>query len=388
MTFPQSTPNYWQGYQSPSLSVNNNPKHDLYNDICELNQENVTLFNDQQLQQQQQNDQTFQYNSNPNIYSNPNHFQYDTNNINEENFNFLDQQRQVQLQQEINNNNNNDNNGNVRSHPLSQQHINGIGSITSNGSSPSQGHIVNNYVSPETSGTSETSVNDMDAMKLESNLNNTYNPSSRKLSTKSKKQLLDEQDAILIARDDSELTEDELQLKRKAQNRAAQRAFRERKETKLKELENKLLQSEEERQRLIDQLDIIRKQNISISSENDFLRNNDGSNFLPNSNLNTVNKFDFPQSQEEFIDHVMKGTGHDIDQSKVNTVYNKEGKKLLALGAVWDYLQIKAEEANLDSNSIDFVEVMNKLKGNEKCHGYGPAYPLDLVNKVIESCIE
>lgn len=62
----------------------------------------------------------------------------------------------------------------------------------------------------------------------------------------------------MIARDDSELTEEELQMKRKAQNRAAQRAFRERKESKLKELEAKLLASEEERQKLLDELEQIK----------------------------------------------------------------------------------------------------------------------------------
>ena len=69
---------------------------------------------------------------------------------------------------------------------------------------------------------------------------------------------MDEKDAALIARDDSELTEEELQMKRKAQNRAAQRAFRERKESKLKELEAKLLASEEERQKLLDELEQIK----------------------------------------------------------------------------------------------------------------------------------
>ena len=47
-------------------------------------------------------------------------------------------------------------------------------------------------------------------------------------------------------------------MKRKAQNRAAQRAFRERKESKLKELEAKLLASEEERQKLLDELEQIK----------------------------------------------------------------------------------------------------------------------------------
>lgn len=218
-------------------------------------------------------------------------------------------------------------------------------------------------------------------------------PSKRGSTQRSKRQMLDEQDALLIARDDSELTEDELQMKRKAQNRAAQRAFRERKETKLKELEAKLLQSEEERQKLMDQLEIIRKQNISITTENEILRSsgdiNGGNAFQTrHSHIAPVNKFDFPKTQDDFIEHVLRGTNHKLKEENKNKVYaDNEGRKLLALGAVWDYLQIKVEEADLDFNSIDFNDVMERLKGAERCHGYGPAYPLDLVDQAIESSL-
>ena len=227
----------------------------------------------------------------------------------------------------------------------------------------------------------------------------TGNNGISKASHRSRKKLLDEKDAALIARDDSELTEEELQLKRKAQNRAAQRAFRERKESKLKELEAKLLASEEERQKLLDELESIKKQNISIATENEILKhngigntnnNNDiqiGNNIIGHGRL-LVDKFNFPKTQKDFIQHVLQGTNHQLKDENKDKIYNdNQGHKLLALGAVWDYLQIKAEEADLDFNSIDFNDVMEKLKGNEKCHGYGPAYPLELVNEAIESSL-
>ena len=50
------------------------------------------------------------------------------------------------------------------------------------------------------------------------------------------------------------------------------------------------------------------------------------------------------------------------DENKDKVYNDNQGHKLLALGAVWDYLQIKAEEADLDFNSIDFNDVMEKLK--------------------------
>lgn len=206
---------------------------------------------------------------------------------------------------------------------------------------------------------------------------------------KTKKQFIEEKDSILLNTDDSELNEEELALKRKAQNRAAQRAFRERKETKLKDLEAKLLQSEDERQKLIQELHLIKQQNISMASENELLRLDKGPGTSSwhgdGYGAPVANKFTFPQNQREFIEGIMEGSQHQINGETVNKVYDspdQPGHKVLAVGAVWDYLQIKVEEE--DYEDLDIVEVMERLRGNERCHGYGPAYPLQLVNQVIE----
>ncbi|ODV81635.1 uncharacterized protein CANTADRAFT_24503 [Suhomyces tanzawaensis NRRL Y-17324] len=203
-----------------------------------------------------------------------------------------------------------------------------------------------------------------------------------KAATKTKKQLLDEQDAILIAKDDSELNYDELQLKRKAQNRAAQRAFRERKESKMKELEAKLMESDKERQKLMEKLEIITKQNMYILTENELLRSKG-----PAEEPMEDYKFTFPHSQNEFI-HELAGK-HKFEPQHIRKVYDSPehpGNKILALGAVWDYLQVKADEYSIDYDGIDIPLIMSKLKGNERCHGFGPAYPLELVDRVIAEC--
>lgn len=246
--------------------------------------------------------------------------------------------------------------------------------------------------SPETSLASVSGADNEKPTLTKSNSKKSNNHNSNGSFGKSKKQILDEQDAILINRDDSELNEEELALKRKAQNRAAQRAFRERKETKLKDLEGKLLRSEEERQKLLEQLEQIKQQNISIQTENQLLRSGNDANphsidlFARNANNNIQNnKFTFPESQREFIQSMMGNSGHAINQATVNKIYDEPenpGKKVLAIGAVWDYLQIKAEEQEFEYG-LDVYEVMKRLKGNERCHGYGPAYPLELVDQII-----
>lgn len=211
---------------------------------------------------------------------------------------------------------------------------------------------------------------------------------------RSRAKLLDEREAALMEKDDSELTEEELVVKKKAQNRLAQRAFRERKETKLKELENKLLQSEEERQKLVDRLESIRLQYITVRTENSFLRHSSdgpggvaapsgsgGPSQAPSS-PSVQPKFSFPKTQHEFISE-MVGT-HPVNPDTVNKVYEEPknpGTKVLAVGAVWDYLQIKSENEGYEN--VDLFEVMQLLRGKEKCHGYGPAYPLDLVDSAL-----
>lgn len=199
---------------------------------------------------------------------------------------------------------------------------------------------------------------------------------------KSKKPLLDELEAELMEKDDEYLTEEQIAIKRKAQNRLAQRAFRERKEMKLKELEQKLLQSEDERQKLLEKLDDIKSKYISIQTENSLLRST-GEPHAGGAQMNE-SRFDFPQSQKEFISKMVQGKGHEINPTTVNKVYDEPqnpGRKVLAIGAVWDYLQIKREEEEYEN--VDLVEAMQLLKGNEVCHGFGPAYPLDLVESVL-----
>ncbi|EEQ38240.1 putative fluconazole resistance protein [Clavispora lusitaniae] len=198
------------------------------------------------------------------------------------------------------------------------------------------------------------------------------------------KPFLSEQEARLMETDDSQLTEIELGIKKKAQNRLAQRAFRERKETKLKELETKLLESEEERDKLREQLEAIRSRHAVLSTENSVLRS--GAEALcPPQEGNTVHKFTFPKTQEQFIQDMMQGNNtHQVKAETVNSVYEEprnSGRKLLAIGAVWDYLQIKQEEEAYEN--VDMMEVTMLLRGKEKCHGYGPAYPLEEVEDAL-----
>ena len=68
-------------------------------------------------------------------------------------------------------------------------------------------------------------------------------------------------------RDSSNLCEEDLKQIKRAQNRAAQRAFRERKEARLRALEQDLQQSEQHRKALAQELEELRKENLELSSK-------------------------------------------------------------------------------------------------------------------------
>lgn len=65
--------------------------------------------------------------------------------------------------------------------------------------------------------------------------------------------------------------DEDIVTKRKAQNRAAQRAFRERKEARVRELEQKLSESEKEKKRLFFENERLKKENTVIATENQVL---------------------------------------------------------------------------------------------------------------------
>ncbi|GME77954.1 unnamed protein product [Ambrosiozyma monospora] len=203
------------------------------------------------------------------------------------------------------------------------------------------------------------------------------------------------------------LTEEELYERRKAQNRAAQRAFRERKEGKLKELSAKLSDSEKKREELLKNIEDLRKQNMMLGMENQILQKNTaaqggngdlmsqgssdcgGISSCPtvNGNFSFPSKVDFVRSV--IIDPEHHGATKDTIEKviKPSLKYEVDKEEVLNISAVWDYLnewnRKLQQERDEDGDAFDVMGVMDELKGKEKCHGYGPAYSLALVNDIV-----
>ena len=216
-------------------------------------------------------------------------------------------------------------------------------------------------------------------------------------------------------------SEEELYQRRKAQNRAAQRAFRERKEGKIKELSNRLQDAEESRERLEKQLSELRERNKRLNMENQMLQKQqqfqqqsqtfqpvkddaysspgagadvsgggggDESGLVDGLDIQDILSFKFPNtSKYEFINGTIDWNSHGhgnesgYHASKIGESYRHDSSKLLTISAVWDYL---VEFANLNEEyKLDIPGIMNELRGKEVCHGFGPAYTLQLVNDIV-----
>ncbi|KOG96510.1 Yap3p [Saccharomyces eubayanus] len=180
--------------------------------------------------------------------------------------------------------------------------------------------------------------------------------------------------------------------KKKAQNRAAQKAFRERKEARLKELEDKLLQSEKNRQSLLKEIQELRKANSEINAENRLLLRN-GSEKATKSSRDVIDdsnsKYSFPTKDEFSTSMILEGkldnkstnsSKDNVPITKQKTQYTDEtGRHVLTVPATWEYLYKLS-----NGKDFDVTYVMSKLQGQECCHSYGPAYPRTLIDSLVE----
>ncbi|GMM28513.1 Yap3 protein [Martiniozyma asiatica (nom. inval.)] len=194
------------------------------------------------------------------------------------------------------------------------------------------------------------------------------------------------------------IPEGDLNQRRRAQNRAAQRAFRERKEGKLKELGDKLALAEEQRLKLEKELNEIKQRNILLDLENQFLQQQSDKGTTTTNSTSPMSEhitqpdtsnFQFPSKQKsDFILGSIDYQKHNIlpenileSSQYVGESYQHEEDKVLTISAVWDYIM---EFSNLNENiTVDVPGIMLQLKGKEVCHGFGPAYPIGVINDII-----
>lgn len=172
----------------------------------------------------------------------------------------------------------------------------------------------------------------------------------------------------------------ETEEKRKAQNRAAQRAFRERKEKRVKQLEDRLNIAQEETDRLSKENELLRRENILISQN--YQKQQQQRAPLPSHNNQPHPKFaTFPTGVgEEFCSQLTSGHGeYKSDEQKFQVyVSQSDGETLLGAGAIWE----KIMEFD-DESEIEMDDVIGFLKEKAVCDGFGPVYRMSDVEQAL-----
>lgn len=173
------------------------------------------------------------------------------------------------------------------------------------------------------------------------------------------------------------------QSRRKAQNRAAQRAFRERKERHVKDLEAKLAALEKNSATVAEENERLKLQLQKAATENEILKatsghaHRGGSEPLPNAGPMRYSPTDF--YTEVLHAHENKTPSHRI-------VTSESGERLFAAGATWDYI---IKHPLYVRGLVDVGDVSDRLKKVAKCDGQGPVFEereiIDAIEKSVAS---
>ncbi|PMD57670.1 uncharacterized protein K444DRAFT_533547 [Hyaloscypha bicolor E] len=181
--------------------------------------------------------------------------------------------------------------------------------------------------------------------------------------------------------DDDDMTP--AQSRRKAQNRAAQRAFRERKERHVKDLEAKLAALQQDSVNVAEENERLKLQLQKAATENEILKataahpHRGGSEPLPNAGP-------MRYSPTDFYTEVLRA--HDNKTPSHRIVTSDTGERLLAAGATWDYI---IKHPLYVRGLVDVGDVSERLKKVAKCDGQGPVFEereiIDAIEKSVAS---
>ncbi|CCF57990.1 hypothetical protein KAFR_0D03420 [Kazachstania africana CBS 2517] len=190
---------------------------------------------------------------------------------------------------------------------------------------------------------------------------------------------------LLSSNDDQPVSKEEELEKKRKQNRMAQKAFRERKEAKIKELQNRLATTQEDNEKLMNEIKVLKEFNLKINFENNklLLKQKEIQNNTCGMTTDQYDtKFSFP-TQDQFFANMLNGTVRDQSNLKSVDYMDSDGNRLLTIPAVWEYLNSLTNYFD-----IDIPNVMENLKGHEQCNGFGAAYKKSLIDRLVQEALE
>ncbi|RDA91910.1 hypothetical protein CP533_1326 [Ophiocordyceps camponoti-saundersi (nom. inval.)] len=185
------------------------------------------------------------------------------------------------------------------------------------------------------------------------------------------------------------------QSRRKAQNRAAQRAFRERKEKHVKDLEAKLATLEAAQQKASVENERLKRDLQEMSTENELLRATTTTSSAaagvvaacPSSSPEAPPRSpleDFYPS-DEFYSTVLESNAFRNASPSRRVVTSDDGERLLAAGAAWDLI---VSHQLYRRGLVDVGHVSDRLKSAARCDGQaGPVFGESAVLEAIEQSV-
>ena len=147
-----------------------------------------------------------------------------------------------------------------------------------------------------------------------------------------------------------------------------QRAFRERKERHVKELEAQVAELEAAKQSVAAENATLKASLHRATTENEILKATSTS--LPAPQITSTGpQFYTPTDQSQFYSNVLDG--HDQKFPSHRIVQDSDGGRLLAAAAAWDFIM---EHPDVKAGRVDVQGVSEILKSQAKCDGQGPVF--------------
>lgn len=182
--------------------------------------------------------------------------------------------------------------------------------------------------------------------------------------------------------------------RKKRINREAQRAFRRRKEEKLKEMEQKWMDSENDKKQLLKQIEELKKTTYEMSIENKELQkknltsSSDYKNMSSTSSISHSPNYNFP-NKAEYVQYIYAGSPHEAYLTQIKDInYLTDEGEAMTVSKTWDYLFRRLQEKELEGYTFDTWQIMSLMKGHEVCHGSGAAYMKSFVDSLINANVK
>jgi hypothetical protein len=165
----------------------------------------------------------------------------------------------------------------------------------------------------------------------------------------------------------------------------SQRAFRERKERHVKDLESRLHELEQAQQEATSENERLKRDLQKVSTENEILRATSMAGVhsgSPGSNAAPTTTGPMSYNPKDFYSNVLQGHANKSPSHRIVTSDN--GDRLLAAGATWEFI---INHELFKRGLVDVGQVSDRLRPLAKCDGQGPVFEERSIVEAIQESI-